>query len=276
MSWSKLKTIIICILLLLNLFLLGLVGVNRLRARRYQDAALTEAVAVLAHNNIRAERETLPGEMTLSAASTARDLLKEEELIRAFLGDDMTVSASGGGLYIYEGQTTAGTASFRGNGEFTVSYEVPHSQSGTPRDIMKQLDLDTGDVREEEGLLTTEQRLNGVPVYSAGTASQDVAGMTFLYDSQGRLSAVSGRLLLGRLSAEPEETKPVSVSTGLMAFLGFIVDSGDICREIVAMTPVYRASGDPVRLTPAWLIQTDAGGYFVDALSAEVSRVPAQ
>lgn len=276
MSWSKLKTIIIYILVLLNLFLLGLVGLNRLRARRYQDAALTEAIAVLAHNNIRAERERLPGEMTLTAATTARDLLKEEELMREFLGEDMTVSASGGGLYIYEGKTAAGTASFRGNGEFTVSYEEARSESDTPRDMMKRLDLDVGDVREEENLLTAEQRLNGVPVYSAGTARQEAAGMTFHYDSQGQLSVVSGRLLLGKPTAEPEETKPVTVSTGLIAFLGFIVDSGDICREIVDMTPVYRASGDPVRLTPAWLIQTDAGGYFVDALTAEVSRVPTQ
>lgn len=276
MSWSKLKTIIIYILLLLNLFLLGLVGMNRLRARRYQDAALTEVAAVLAHNNIQVGRETLPREMTLSAVVAARDLSKEEELIRAFLGDDATASASGGGLYLYEGQSVGGSASFRGNGEFTVSYSVPQGQSDKPEDMMKRLDLDTGRVREEENALTAEQRLNGVPVYAAGTASQEAAGMTFFYNGQGELTAVSGRLFLGKLSADGEEGEPISVSTGIMAFLGFIVDNGDVCREIVGMTPVYRASGDPVRLTPAWLIQTDTGGYFVDALTAEVSRAPAE
>ena len=112
MSWSKLKTIIIYILLLLNLFLLGLVGMNRLRARRYQTAALTEAAAVLARNNIQVQWEQLPREMKLPAVTLTRDLQKEEQLVRLFLGEDVAVSASGGGLYIYEG--TEGTASFRG------------------------------------------------------------------------------------------------------------------------------------------------------------------
>lgn len=274
MSWSKLKTIIIYILLLLNLFLLGLVGMNRLRARHYQDAALTEAAAVLAHNSIQVRREDLPREMKLSAAVAARDLQKEEQLARAFLGDDIKANASGGGLYIYEGE--AGIARFRGNGEFSIAYNVPSGQSATPQDMMRRLGLDTRRVREAESSCTAEQSLNGVPVYSTGSAGQGAAGMTFEYDSVGQLTAVSGRLFLGKLTSEPEENEPVSVSTGLIALLGFIVDNGDVCREIVDMTPAYRAGGDPVRLTPVWLVRTDTGSYFVDAVTAEVSRAPAE
>lgn len=274
MSWSKLKTIIIYILLLLNLFLLGLVGMNRLRARRYQDAALSEAAAVLARNNIQVQWEDLPREMEFSPAVAARDLQKEEELVRAFLGEDVQVSASGGGLYVYEGRSVAGTASFRSNGEFTISCDVPRDQSADPQEIMGRLGLQTGRVREEEGSATAEQELNGVPVY--GSSGQGAAGLTFEYDGTGRLTAVSGRLFLGRLTAEPEEDAPLSVPTALISFYNFAVDNGDVCREIVSMAPVYRAVGDPVRLSPAWLIRTDTGGYFVDAVTAEVNRAPAE
>lgn len=274
MSWSKLKTIIIYILLLLNLFLLGLVGMNRLRARRYQNAALTEAAAVLARNNIQVRWEELPREMKLSPAVAARDLQKEEELVRTFLGEDVKASASGGGLYVYEGQSVAGTASFRSNGEFTITCDAPRGRNATPREIMERLGVDTARAREEEGSATAQQELNGVPVY--GSSGQGAAGMTFEYDGLGQLCAVSGRLFLGRLTAEQEKWTPLSVPTALISFFNFVVDNGDVCQEIVSMAPVYRAVGDPVRLAPAWLIRTDTGGYFVDAATAEVSRALAE
>lgn len=272
MSWSKLKTIMIYILLLLNLFLLGLVGMNRLRARHYQATALTEAAAVLTRNNIQVRREDLPAEMKLPAAVAVRDLEKEEQLVRAFLGEDIRASASGGGMYVYEGE--AGTASFRGNGEFTVTYSSPSDRSTTPREVMELLELDIGRTWEEEGFSGAEQSVNGVPVYSAGSGGQGAAGMTFEFDSQGRLQGVTGRLILGELTDSQEE-QPISVSTALISFFSFVVDSGDLCRELSGMTPVYRAAaGEPVHLMPAWRISTDTGDYFVDAATAEVSRAP--
>lgn len=274
MSWSKLKTIMIYILLLLNLFLLGLVGMNRLRAQRYQTAALTEAAAVLTQNNIQVRREDLPTQMKLPAAVAVRDLEKEEQLVRAFLGEDIRVSASGGGLYVYEGE--AGTASFRGNGEFSITYNGPRDWSAAPREMMERLDLDVGRTWEEEGLAAAEQSLNGVPVYPSGSGNQGAAGMLFEFDSQGLLRGVSGRLLLGKLTSSQAE-QSITVSTALIAFFNFVVDSGDLCRELTGMTPVYRAAaGEPVHLTPAWRVSTDTGDYFVDAVSAEVSRAPAE
>lgn len=274
MSWSKLKTIMIYILLLLNLFLLGLVGMNRLRARRYQAAAVTEAAAVLTRNNIQVKREDLPTEMKLPAAVAIRDLEKEEQLVRIFLGEDIRTSASGGGLYVYEGE--AGTASFRGNGEFTITYNSPGDWTITPREMMERLDLEIGRTWERDGLSAVEQSLNGVPVYPSGSSGQGAAGMIFEFDSLGQLRGVSGRLLLGKLTSSQEE-QPISVSTALIAFFNFVVDSGDLCRELTGMTPVYRAAaGEPVHLTPAWRVSTDTGDYFVDAVSAEVSRAPSE
>ena len=163
MSWSRLKTIIIYILILLNLFLLALVGMNRLRAWHYQTEALTEAAAVLERNNIQVQWEQLPREMKLPAVTLTRDLAKEEQLVRAFLGENVTASASGGGLYVYTAGTESGRANFRGNGEFSVTCSEPLSQSATPRELMVQLGLDIGRVWEEDGSSTAESTAPAPP-----------------------------------------------------------------------------------------------------------------
>lgn len=274
MSWSKLKTIIIYILLLLNLFLLGLVGMNRLRAKRYEEAALSEAAAVLEHNNIAVDRSGLPGESELRAATVARDIEKEGRLARILLGEDVLVSPAGGGMYVYRG--AAGEADFRGNGEFTVTFGQPLEEAppgaDSPRALMKALGLRVWETWETEDSATAAQSLGGAPVYSG--SSGQALGVTYAYDAQGKLSGVSGRIFSGKLAADQESEETLSLSTALISFFGFLSDSGDVCREIRQVSPVYRvaAAGDPVRLTPAWQFTTDTGEYFLDACTAEVTR----
>lgn len=275
MSWSKLKTIIIYILVLLNLFLLGLVGMNRLRAKRYEEAALSEAAAVLEHNNIAVDRSGLPGEIDLQTATVARDIEKEGRLVRILLGEDVLVSPAGGGMYVY--RSAAGEADFRSNGEFTVTFGQPQEEApagaDSPRALMKTLGLRVWESWETEDSATAAQSLEGAPVYSVGSSGQAL-GVTYVYDAQGKLSSVSGRIFPGKLTADQESEKPLSLSTALISFFGFLSDSGDVCREIRKVSPVYRvaAAGDPVRLTPAWQFTTDTGEYFLDACTAEVTR----
>lgn len=276
MSWSRLKTIIIFILLLLNLFLLGLVGFIHLRSARYQAEALSEAASVLELNGIRVDRALLPASMDLSAATAARDTGREAELAAALLGSGVTANAAGGGLYVYESE--GGSASFRGNGAFSVSFSqpgpAPADRTAWARDLLEGLGLEVWRVEESGDEVLAVQSLNGAPVFSAGQSSETV---TFSFDGQGRLTAVSGRLLLGKVTEEPDAQEPVTVPTALIAVFNFIVDNGDICQAIREMLPVYRAAAtDPVRLTPGWRVITDTGDYFLDAYTAEVTRVAAE
>ena len=59
MAWSKVKNIMILLLLLVNAFLLVLVGMRQGESRRYQDAALTQAIGVLEQNGIQVETQAL-------------------------------------------------------------------------------------------------------------------------------------------------------------------------------------------------------------------------
>lgn len=283
MSWSKLKTIIILILIFLNLFLLALVGVNQINSARYRATALSEAAAVLELNGIQVERERLPASMELSAALVARDTGREARLAALLLGEDVESRSAGGGLLFYE--SAAGSVSFRGNGEFSASFTrpVPVSQ-GEPaehaRSVLERLGLELWQLTESPAAsgtsLTAVQALNGAPVFSSGIAASasSAAGVTFTYDGEGRLTSAAGRLLLGAVTSDPDAQTPLDVPTALISFFNFIVENGDVCQAIRALTPVYRSStmSDTVRLSSAWRITTDTGDYFLDAVTAEVTR----
>lgn len=272
MSWSKLKNIMILILLLLNLFLLGLVGANQLRASRYQAKAISEAAAVLERNGIRVDRDGLSAAMDLSAATAVRDGAREAALAAALLGAAAERHEAGGGLSIYSADS--GSASFRSGGEFLVTFSeplpVPGDRTGWVRDLLERQGLDLWRVSESGETVTAVQQVNGAPVFSAGQAA---SGAVFRFDEAGQLTEVGGRLLLGRAAAESESQKLVTAPTALIAVSNFIIDNGDVCQSIQSMAPAYRAApADPVRLTPMWRISTDAGDYFLDAYTAEVTR----
>lgn len=279
MSWSRLKNIIIIILLLLNLFLLGLVGFIRLRSARYEASALSEAAAVLELNGIQVQRDGLPESMGLAAVTVARDTRREAALAAALLGSEVESQSSGGGLYVY--RSPMGEASFRSNGEFSVTFSqsLPASdldRSSQARVLLEGLDLEFWQVEEDGVFVTAAQALHGACVYSGGylPLGQSVLGITFIYDTQGRLASASGLLLMGGSAKDSDSREPLSVPTALIAFFSFTVDNGEVCQAIRSMTPVYRAStsADPIRLTPVWRITTDTGDYFLDAYTAEVTR----
>ena len=276
MAWSKIKTIIILILLLLNLFLLALVGVIQMRSAQYEAAALSEAAAVLELNSIQVAASSLPSSMTLSAAAVSRDYQQETVMAAAILGEELETRSTGGGLRLYE--SAFGSISFRSGGEFSMSFTDPPAppEGGSRLDqvqaLLDRMGLSVWRLSETGDTVTAVQSLDGAPVFSAGIAG---AGLAFAYDGEGRLISVTGRLALGRAAAEPGGQEPLTVPTILISFFNFIMDSGDACHCVYEVTAIYRAAflSDPVRLTPAWLITTDIGDYYVDAYSAEVTRI---
>ena len=76
-------------------------------------------------------------------------------------------------------------------------------------------------------------------------------------------------------SAENEPYTPISLSTALVALMNYSADSGTAFSTVTRMTPGYLAASsltDPVRLAPAWLVETDAATLCIDAATGEVSR----
>ena len=115
MEWPKLKNIIILILLLLNGFLLVLVGMRYTESVQYERAALEQTLKVLEGQGIQADGAALAPAGELAPLTAERDLERELQLAQALLGQDTQAENRGGGLYLYRGG--GGELSVRAGGE---------------------------------------------------------------------------------------------------------------------------------------------------------------
>ena len=269
MAWSKIKTIIIVILLILNLFLLCLVSFLQIRSARYEASALTETIAILARNGIQTEKGVLPSTLARASCSLTRDTEREAQVASLLLGDDTAFSSSGG-LHLYTSE--AGSANFRSNGEFSVTLSLSSAGYDSYRDhaehLLQTLGVESWYLTQTGNTVTATQCLDGMPVFSS-------TGIVFSYQEDGTLATILGRIFLGKIAADSELPDAISVSTALLAFLDYAVENGDVCRSIDGMVPGYliAALSDPIRLTPVWVITTDTADYYLDPATGEVTRL---
>lgn len=103
MEWPKLKNIIILILLLVNVFLLIMVGAQERDSAQHREQTITDAVSVLERNGIRLDRTRVPEELDLTPMTVERDQESEAALAAALLGE-CTASDLGSGRYAYQGK----------------------------------------------------------------------------------------------------------------------------------------------------------------------------
>ena len=271
MEWSKLKNIIILILLAANLFLLAMAGVQERDSTQYQEQAVKDALTVLERNGIQVAPEVVPGQMPLSSMAVQRDRAQEETLARALLGD-CTFSDLGGGRYFYESPT--GSAEFRSNGNFSIVFSDGVSVDGSEEldhalHIAAQIGLSgtvAEQVRDAGGTdVVLYQTWKGIPVYSC-RINLEYRG--------GELCSVSGQRLLGEPQPAGVQEKLLSIPTVLIRSLNGINDLGDICSEITELTPGYQMSNpaEGTRMEPVWYIVTDTGAYQLNAITGALVR----
>lgn len=275
MEWRRVKTIIIVILLLVNGFLLILVGSRRGEVRRYEQSLLTRTLQVLEENGIQIPEEAIPSQRAGQPRSTERDAAAEGKAASALLGERVEGANRGGGLYIYV--TDRGQVSFRSGGELsTVLEDDPRWRTDDPvshaAELASAMDLKLEPVSAEvsggSGRVVYRQTLDGAPLFSCLLA--------FTYED-GRLTEVSGSLLAAdRTAAESGET--LSLPTVLLRFLDDVLAGGDVVSAVLAVEPGYLTTQSftgTVRLTPVWLISTNTADYYVDGVTGELTRVTA-
>ncbi len=272
MEWGKLKNIIILILLLINGFLLVLVGTRSSEVRRYEQSAVERSVQVLEENGIQVEPDALPAGGGAEPAGAERDVAAEGRLVSALLGEALTGVHRGGGLYTYTG--ARGQMSVRAGGELSlIPSEDPFWSAADPAEhaaaLMAALPAETELVRAEidgtSGAVVYRQRWGGVPLFSCQ--------VTLTYEN-GRLTGLSGSLLAADKTTA-ESARLLTLSTVLMRFLDEILTSGDVCSSIRAVEPGYRMTqsfGGAVRLTSVWRISTNTADYYLDGVTGELTR----
>lgn len=273
MEGSKIKSIVIVILLLLNVFLLALSGGRRLVDAKSQDRARTGAMEVIRGNGIALEDDVVPQSMELGPMQAARDLEREAELAAQLLGDDPTKEHRGSEVYRYENAT--GSVQFHSTGEVVARFDVgcyPLEEQDPGRHavtVAELLDCKTQVVESAvsggTGTVTLVQTLQDVPVLDCQLIAQY---------RDGQLESLQGVRLLGK-AEKMEGDNTITIATALMRVYNGLKELGDIYSGIESIRPAYSLSVErsgTARLTPAWSVQTDTGDYVLDTMTGRLER----
>jgi len=271
MEWSKIKTVILLMLVGTNVFLLLLVGLRIGRGALYEDETRQAAVQVLERSGIEFGPAQVPKDIQLPTVTIARDRDSEYTVAQQLLGD---VTQTGESEVRPAYSSAAGTAEFSMNGSFTVSFtqDLWRCQEGESLDdasqsCLKQIGF-SGILEESVHLgtssnLTYSQLWEESPIFSCQVT---------LFWEDNVLTGLEGSRLAGEVTASSTQTL-LSTPTILMRFLASVSEGGSVCSRIESMSPGYLTggSGRSVQLTPVWRILTDTGAYYVDAVTGAVT-----
>ena len=86
MEWSKIKNIVLLILVCVNAFLLALVLLQQHKTARFQEEASAGAVSALANSGIAFHLERVPRDMELAGLNFTQDRSGEQAAAEALLG----------------------------------------------------------------------------------------------------------------------------------------------------------------------------------------------
>lgn len=270
MEWSKVKNIIILILLALNGILLFLAAGREYEYRRYQEKARTEVLTTMAANGVSLKADVLPEDAVLPALQLERESMQfEPEQVEALLGPCRREDESGGIRVAYTGEK--GRMDAFSSGRFTVEF-----RSGTmvlgDRDaeaygagVLEQLGCESELVAREEDdgelRLTFRQIWGGIPVFNCES---------HLTYRDGELQRMEGRRLCGTAAAASQE-KMITVPTLLIRFLSQRNESGRMFSKITHIEAGYQAASvRPFSLMPVWYIETDTGAYILSGTDGKV------
>ena len=273
MEWHKLKNIILLILLVVNGFLLVLVGSRRKEDAEYERRALEQTVQVLERSGIQVRLEAVDPADGLSPSMVERDLEREAQLARALLGQTAEADNRGGGLYFY--RSDEGELSVRAGGELSAKLEGGGQTDHPERraaELLKKMGIDAEQIDvAEEGEWTRvrfRQLWNGAAVFSCE--------IEFAYKN-GVLDSIQGSLLTAQ-AGTAEAGQVLTLPTALMRFSEAVGATGDVCSAIQSMEPGWRGTVQPmsggVRLAPAWLVTTDTARYYLDCATGALTRIP--
>ena len=123
METYRLKNIVILILLLLNLFLLGLTVHLRLQQRHTAQTLAQQLTRLYENSGISLPEDLDVGAAALTPMTASRSLDDEAALAAYLLGRQVDGEDQGGGIYTYTGD--GGAVQFRSSGAFDYAPALP-------------------------------------------------------------------------------------------------------------------------------------------------------
>lgn len=270
MPWSKLKNIILVILIVTNLFLLLLVGGQAIQGERVGVRAREDAIRFLRSRGVEVEDELVPQSIELLPRRVERDLAGEERTAAALLDGPVTAESRGGEVYRYFNEK--GSVQFHSDGTFSAQLDPAAFPLGEDRaagglDLMERVGLMGSILEETEEELIFRQTWQGRPLFTQR--------VTLGCQDGGLASITAGRQLVGAPQEDPSR-QTITVATALISFINGVNALGDVCNRIDCIEEGYVTTASlsgPTMLTPVWRITTDTGAYQLDAVTGAVTRV---
>lgn len=264
MRWSRIKNIIILLLVMVNGFLLAQVSLRDWQSQRGERETRERMRTILARNDVTYLPEEIPGDLELSPRRVTLEVPGRAQA--AILVGEAEPVEQVGARVSYEGEGGQVTVSASGELEARFQGEAPlGNQLGR---LLEELGVEAWETDRsaagEKVTVTLTQRWKGIPV--PGLTVEAVLG------TGGRLESLALRRLAGEEELLPAE-ETITASTALTRLLEELSrGEGYVCSQILRMYPGYVHSGaGTVTLTPAWFIETDTWRFAVDGVTGSVS-----
>jgi len=274
MPASKLKNLVILILLLCNVFLLILVVPGRLAAQQQRDALREELGALYAGYGLTLPEGKLPEGRDLYLLEAQYDAEAALTAAQALLGEQV-LSESASGSYQSTYTSALGKCTIRRD-SLSAALALGDVVSGSLRTATRKTLNQMNFAIDTLGSVVSEGAVNTV------TARQSIAGaavfsceLTFTYRG-GVLQSVSGGYCPAAetLTAIGSQTS-ISCADALVAFLNSMEQTGWVGSAITAIDQGYllaeSAGASTVQLIPVWRLDTDTGTFYVHGITREVS-----
>lgn len=264
METRRLKNIAILILLLLNVFLLGLLGYQRLQARQTQRETRRQLTALFAANQITLEEGIDLSLQPLPPMTLSRQEEAERSVAACLLGGEPQVSGLGG---VTTYTTEFGSIQFRAGGQLDgdgLSLPVDDPEAFL-QDFCRQFGYSLLETRLSQGSGSASAVLcaSDVPVYGCS--------ITFTFRS-GVLTAAAGAYV-SLTDAAADASRQLDCVTALVRFLDYRNANGAVCSQITGLACVYTLRGaSAARLLPSWQVCTDTFDCLVDCATGAVTR----
>ena len=262
MSSSSLKTYVIVLLVIINVVLIVLYGLDDWERNTVARAQQEDMRDIFARSGVALhDSAIIDAGIEHMETLVTRSVVSELALVSSVLGADVYSEDRGGNIIYYSGVN--GTALFHPDGYFEI--RIPFLSSGGRKSLDEQVDefieqlgVDLRKSSETGRQLHYIVIRNGVEVINQY--------FTFNFGLSGGVD-ISGSYVVGLESpANPlDYTDPYTAS---LRFLRLIESIGVLCGEISAIDLAY--TFDNSLYTPIWIFRTDTGEYMLNAMTGEL------
>lgn len=271
MDSSKLKNIILVVLLAVNIVFAGLLLGFKRDAASSEKSMKKDLISVYAQHGIE-----LSDSIDVSAAAPEEYILtrsEESELaaVKALLGHAAVYDQGGNVLYY---SCEKGEACFRGTGEMEIifsgsSWKFNGDAESAAKKAAKKLGIDPFVRAVDAGDLTVVElgwRFRGSEVFNSRIEMN--------FSQQALLMSVGQRAFDEVFGTTGAETK--NCAAALVSFLALIAERGYDCDAVYSVEGGYIISvpvSGEATLTPVWEIETNNGNYYINAVSGREEQL---